>query len=521
MKNAIVIGAGIAGIAASIRLAVKGYQVEVYESNSYPGGKLSSLEQDGFRFDAGPSLFTMPHLVDELFQLAGKDPADYFQYRSLDNVCNYFFPDGIEIQGKGNPEEFSREIEDKLGVPAQVVMDYFARSEMKYLKTKGVFLERSLHKLSTYLKKDTLIGILNLYRLGIFKSLDQENERRLKHPKLVQLFNRYATYNGSNPYSTPGIMSMISHLEHGIGAALPIGGMHAITASLVKLGQDLGVKYHLGQGVERIVVKEGKAQGIQIGGKLVQADVVVSNVDVYPAYRKLMPDQKAPEKILKHERSSSALIYYWGIDPGKGKDGTRMIPVEAFAKLDLHNIFFSGDYKQEFQQIFEEGTVGDDPTVYVNITSKYEQDDAPGGMENWFVMVNVPCNAGQDWERLRRNTRRNVIDKLSQMLQVDLEQHIVTEDYLDPIRIEERTGSYRGALYGASSNDRMTAFFRHANFSRRIKDLFFCGGSVHPGGGIPLCLLSAKIVSDLVGPAVGPPPDLSKIAKERRMLVVE
>ncbi len=519
MKKAVVIGAGIAGIAASIRLAVKGYQVQVYEANSYPGGKLSAFEQDGFRFDAGPSLFTMPHLVDELFKLAGKEPTEYFRYQPLTNVCNYYFPDGTEIQGKGNPEDFAVEVEAKLGVPAKVVKDYFDRSEMKYRKTKGVFLERSLHKFSTYLKKDTMIGILNLYRLGIFNSLSQENERRLKHPKLVQLFNRYATYNGSNPYTTPGIMSMIPHLEHGIGAAVPTGGMHAITESLVKLSKDLGVNYHLSQRVERIVVEAGRARGILVNEKVVEADLVVSNVDIYPAYRNLMPEQKAPEKILEHERSSSALIYYWGIDPS-GTNGSATPAAQAsFSKLDLHNIFFSEDYEQEFREIFEEGTVGDDPTVYINITSKYEAGDAPQGMQNWFVMVNVPCNQGQNWDRLRRHTRKRVIEKISSMLQVELESHIVTEDYLDPIRIEERTGSYRGALYGASSNDRMAAFFRHANFSRKIKNLYFCGGSVHPGGGIPLCLLSAKIVADLVGPSVGPLPSSGSPVAEKKMIV--
>lgn len=483
--KAIVIGSGIGGIATSIRLAVQGYHVQLFEANPYPGGKLSQFEIDGFRFDAGPSLFTMPHLVDELFRLAGKSPEEYFSYTPLELACKYFFPDGIQVNGYANPTEFAREIEQKLKVPAQIVEDYFSNAEMKYRYTKGVFLERSLHKLSTYLTRDTFLGVLNLYRLGIFSSLNEVNEKRLQHPHLVQLFNRYATYNGSNPYTTPGIMNLIPHLEHGIGAAFPHGGMNEITQSLFRLAQDIGVETHLGTPAERIEVKGKRAEGVWINGKLERADVVISNVDVVPAYRRLLPDQPAPEKILEYERSSSALIFYWGID-------------REFPELDLHNIFFSEDYKEEFKQIFETGTVTSDPTVYINITSKYEAEDAPQGMENWFVMVNVPCNTGQDWEQLRKETRENVIQKLRPMLNVDLNQHIVAEDYLDPIRIEQRTGSYRGALYGASSNDRMAAFFRHPNFSRKIKNLFFCGGSVHPGGGIPLCLLSARIVGDLV-----------------------
>lgn len=499
--KAIVVGAGIAGIAAAIRLAVKGYAVEVFEANGGPGGKLSKIELGGFRFDAGPSLFTMPHLVDELFELAGRKPSEHFEYQRLDLACKYHFADGMALDGHADSSEFAKEIERKLEVPAKVVEDYFARAEMKYRHTRGVFLERSLHKLSTYLRRETLVGVLNLYRLGIFKTLDKENQRLLQHPRLVQLFNRYATYNGSNPYATPGIMSMIPHLEHGMGAAFPTGGMYSITESLHELAVDLGVDFHFDRGVERILVEHKKAVGVQVGGERRPADVVVSNVDVVPAYRKLMPDQAAPEKTLEHERSSSALIFYWGM----GRE---------FPRLDLHNIFFSADYREEFRCIFETGEVSADPTVYVNIASKYSSGDAPAGKEAWFVMVNVPCDTGQDWERIRGEVRENVVAKLSQMLRVDIGALIEVEDYLDPLRIAAKTGSFRGALYGAASNDRMAAFLRHPNFNRRIRNLFFCGGSVHPGGGIPLCLLSAKIVDDLVGNPVEREEGKQEVGKE-------
>ena len=483
--KATIVGAGIAGIASAIRLAVKGYHVRVFEANAHPGGKLATMEMGGFRFDMGPSLFTMPHLVDELFALAGRDPKDYFEYDKLEVACTYHFADGLSMTGYANTADFAQEVQEKLDVPAEVIQRYFERAEMKYRNTRGVFLERSLHKLSTYLTRDTFIGVLNLYRLGIFRSLDAENQKYLQHPHLVQLFNRYATYNGSNPYATPGIMSMIPHLEHGMGAAFPKGGMYSIPDSLYRLAVDLGVEFHLETPVERILVEGKKAVGVQVNGERVEADVVVSNADVVPTYRRLMPEQAAPEKTLEHERSSSALIFYWGMNG-------------AFPDLDLHNIFFSGDYREEFNHIFETGTVSADPTVYVNIASKCAPEDAPEGKEAWFVMVNVPCDTGQDWERIRWEVRDNVIQKLSKMLGRDIASMIEVEDYLDPLRIAARTGSYRGALYGAASNDRMAAFLRHPNFSRRIQNLYFCGGSVHPGGGIPLCLLSAKIVQDLV-----------------------
>jgi phytoene dehydrogenase-like protein len=208
-------------------------------------------------------------------------------------------------------------------------------------------------------------------------------------------------------------------------------------------------------------------------------------MDIYPTYKRLLKNQKAPEKTLSQERSSSALIFYWGIQ-------------KEFPELDLHNIIFSESYEKEFHTIFNEKSIVDDPTVYINITSKENPSDAPIGHENWFVMINAPGNYGQDWDILKQKAKKNIISKLNSVLKIDLEKLITTEHILDPVGIETETSSYRGALYGAASNNKFAAFLRHPNFSRSIKNLYFCGGSVHPGGGIPLCLLSAKIVADLV-----------------------
>ena len=170
---------------------------------------------------------------------------------------------------------------------------------------------------------------------------------------------------------------------------------------------------------------------------------------------------------------------------------------KSFPQLDLHNIFFSDDYKAEFDAIFNQKNLFNDPTVYVNITSKDVSADAPKGKENWFVMVNAPHDTGQDWELVAQELRQWVITKLNRILDVDIAPFVEEEWIMTPNIIESRTQSYLGALYGASSNDKMAAFLRHPNFSRNISSLYFCGGSVHPGGGIPLCLLSAKIVADL------------------------
>ena len=483
-RKAIVVGSGIAGIAAAIRLANKGFSVDVFEANAYSGGKLTVLQLGNYRFDAGPSLFTMPEYVNELFRISERDPRDYFEYYTCKTACHYFFEDGTFLPFPADKKQLLEEVGKTLQVDTRPLEKRFEKSAFIYDHTHRTFLETSLHKWKNYFSKEILKTVAAIPGLDIFTSMHKANEASLNHPKLVQIFDRYATYNGSDPYQAPGILNIIPHLEHGIGTYFPKQGMHSITTSLVKLAEELGVKFHYNSRVEEIVEDGKNLKGIKVNSVFIPADVVVCNSDVKPAYKYLLKNVKAKKKTLKQEPSSSAMIFYWGIK-------------KQFDRLDLHNIFFSSDYKNEFEHIFKKHSVCDDPTVYIHVSSKYVTTDAPEHGENWFVMVNVPSNSGQDWEILRNEIRNKILSKLSRMLGEDIENLIEEEDFLDPIRIEQRTSSFAGALYGASSNDRMAAFFRHPNFSK-VDGLYFVGGSVHPGGGIPLCLLSAKIATNLI-----------------------
>jgi phytoene desaturase len=337
----------------------------------------------------------------------------------------------------------------------------------------------------SYLSKDTLKALVRLNSLNLRSSMNEVNEKKIGHEKLVQLFNRYATYNGSSPYLAPGVLTLIPHLEFNLGTFFPDDGMHSITTSLVKLAESRGVKFVYNSKVDKINLGGRKVEGVQLNGKQWEADIVVSNMDIVPTYTQLLPHLKQPRQVLTQERSSSAIIFYWGMD--------RMFP-----ELDLHNIFFSQDYKREFNSIFSEHDLFEDPTVYVHVSSKYCEDDAPRGKENWFVMINAPGNFGQDWDNLINLSRERIFRKLSKILNCELSTYIESESVLDPRTIESNTSSFRGSLYGASSNHWLSAFIRHPNFHRKIKGLYFCGGSVHPGGGIPLSILSGKIVSELV-----------------------
>lgn len=484
-QKSIIIGAGIAGIAAAVRLAVKGYQVEVFESNPYPGGKLSEITLQGYRFDAGPSLFTLPEQVEELFLLAGKKPSEHFEYAKLDVACHYFWEDGKSIKAYGDVNAFAEEVESKLGEPAENIRKALGSSAYIYEHLAPLFMHRSLHQWSTWVNPHALRSYLKMGKLGIFDTMNGANEKQFQQKKTVQLFNRYATYNGSNPYETPATLNIIPHLEFNIGAFFPKKGMHDISQSLYKLAVDLGVKFHFNAKVEEILVENGQAVGVRVNQLEVMADLIINNMDMVNAYKSILKKQKQPQKLLDQPKSSSALIFYWGIK-------------KEFPELDLHNILFSEDYKKEFEHIFNKRSIYQDPTVYINITSVYKIDDAPEGCMNWFTMINVPNNQDQDWDALIQEARKNIIAKINRVLKTDLEPLIEVEEILEPRTIESKTSSANGALYGNSSNNRYAAFLRHANYSSDIKNLYFCGGSVHPGGGIPLCLLSAKIMTEMI-----------------------
>jgi phytoene desaturase len=300
------------------------------------------------------------------------------------------------------------------------------------------------------------------------------------------LFNRYATYSGSNPYKAPGMLKLIPHLELNEGIFYPQGGMIAINNALYNLAVKKGVVFNFNTTVQRIIESDNEAKGIVVNHENFFADVVISNADVYFTYLKLLNNTYQAKQILKQERSSSALIFYWGIK-------------QEFPQLELHNIFFSKDYEAEFKSIFKTKKPYNDPTVYINITSKMEHGvHAPAGKENWFVMVNVASDMRMSEEAVISLYKKNILAKLNRMLQTDIELLIETETILHPKKIEEETMSFSGALYGNSSNTRKAAFLRHPNFSKDIHRLYFTGGSVHPGGGIPLCLKSAEITADLI-----------------------
>ncbi|MFC1669957.1 phytoene desaturase family protein [Spirochaetota bacterium] len=490
MKKCIVIGSGLGGLSAAIRLVLQGLEVHVYEKNDSCGGKANELKTNGFRFDTGPSLVTMPFVMESLFSDAGKKLSDYITIESLERHCRYFYTDGTTIDAHKDVHDFSREIQGKTIDSSSAVEKYLQYTSTIYDLTANLFLFNDFHEISTFVKnKDAKNTLFNIRKIDSMRTVHKANSSFFNDKKTIQLFDRYATYNGSNPYRAPATLNIIPHVEYNMGSFIIKEGIYELVRAMEKLAGELGVVIHLNRKVTSILVDKKRVKGVYIKDDFAGADIIVSNADVTVTYNSLLKNKKSrsSRKYNRLEPSSSAVVFLWGI---KGKH----------ENLGIHNIFFSENYKLEFHELFEDNKCPGDATIYVYISSKFNEKDAPAGCENWFVMINAPYrrdDANHEDYNLRE-LRNAIIKKINDQAGVDLSSKILHETISTPIDIEKKTGSNRGSIYGISSNSRTAAFMRQSNRSRDYRGLYFCGGSAHPGGGIPLVMLSGKIVSDLV-----------------------
>ncbi len=487
-KKISVIGSGLGGLSAAIRLAVTGHDVTVYERNSAAGGKARSISNGGFRFDTGPSLLTMPFVIEELFRFAGEDPAEYLTIRKLENLCRYFYPDGTILNAWPDTKRFAAEVESKTTDSKESLQRYLEYCKTIYDLTADIFLFGDLYSASTYTNSKALKTLFKLPKIDSMRTMNEANRSFFKDERMIQLFNRYATYNGSDPYQCPATLNIISHVEYSIGGYYLEGGMFSLTKAIFALAEKKGIKFRFNTPVTSIVTEGTEVIGIQTSDEFLKSDIVISNADVYSTYGKLLGDTntRAAKKYSKLEPSSSALVFYLGVE------------IDS-KNLEAHNILFSAEYKKEFDELFTKKILPSDPTIYIYISSKFAPGDAPEGMENWFVMINAPNSTGKAaYAESISIARQRILAKIKALTGYDIGGKIRYESVMTPDDIEEQTGSWKGSIYGISSNNRKAAFLRQPNKSRHYRGLYFAGGSAHPGGGIPLVILSGKLAAELV-----------------------
>ncbi len=484
----IIIGGGIGGLSTAVHLAAAGKSVSLYEKNTAVGGKMSQIHADGYRFDTGPSVITMRHVFEELFATAGRDLHDYLTLLPVDPLTRYFFADDQQtvLDIRRDLSETLAQIEAIAPRDVEGYLAYLAYAARIHRITGPVFIYDQPPRPASFLR----VPLPDWFKVDPFRTMDGAIRRFVHSPQMRQLLGRFATYVGASPYLAPATLNVIAHVELSGGVWYPQGGVYQIAAALEKLARKLGVNVYTNAGVDRVELDEhGRACGVWVNGVLQRGTAVVSNVDVTTTYKRLLPPiphvQKRLRQLQNEEPSCSGFILLWGI-------------AAEHPQLAHHNIFFTRDYPAEFDAIFKQGKMPDDPTIYVAITSKTDPSHAPPGHENWFVLVNAPpTGPAWDWATQAESYRELILNKLAAR-GIPLRGKIEYEQIITPVDLATQNGAYRGALYGPSSNAMLAAFRRPHNRVQNIPGLYLVGGTTHPGGGVPMVTLSGKVVAEMV-----------------------
>ena len=482
----LIIGAGIGGLSAAIRLAAVGRRVTVVEQNRAAGGKMSEVRAAGFRWDTGPSVITMRPVFADLFAAAGRRLDDYLTLLPVEPLTRYFYRDGVVLDATSNLAFMARQIEAIEPRDVEGYLRFLAYAARLHRITGPVFVYDEPPTPARLLR----LPLWDVLRVDPWLTMDQAIRRHVRSPHLRQLLGRFATYVGASPYQAPATLSVIAHVELTGGVWYPQGGVYAIAAALARLAQELGVEIRTGCAVAAIDVRNGRAHGVTLAsGEQLAARAVIANVDVTTVYQRLLPAAIATparrQRLAAVESSCSGYVLLLGVEG-------------EHPQLAHHNIFFPPDYRREFDDIFRRGVPPDDPTVYVAITSKSDPGHAPAGCENWFVLVNAPPVGKEfDWTSQEAAYRQRVFATLKQH-GLDIGPKVRYAQALTPVDLAASTGAWRGALYGFSSNQALNAFRRPHNRDPHVAGLYYVGGTTHPGGGVPMVTLSGKVAAKMV-----------------------
>lgn len=488
-NKTIILGSGLGGLSAAIWEKLKGREVTVIEKNAGPGGKVATHSAEGFTFDIGPTLLTMPFVFEELFEAAGRKLEEYVEIYELDVICRYFWEDGAKLDAKHDIQQMSSNISILSSSDSSHYQHYLDYSKEIYELTKDIFLLSPFSRLEDYFNASSLKLLPKLYKLDAWRTVHEANKSFFSDPRIVQLFDRYATYNGSNPYKAPATLNIIPFVEYGLGSFGIRGGTRKLAEAMHRLAVELGVEFRFGEEVQKIEEDGKLITSIRTDKEEFNTSDqnVIANMDVVETYRRFLDrPKKYKAKLEKIEPSLSGYIMCWGVEG-------------EYDKLSLHNILFSEDYEQEFRDIFENRKIPEDPTFYISISSRHAAGDAPEGSESWFILVNAPYlpTIDKDNEAVYVRLKAKLFDKLRKA-GIYVEDKIKYEHWIDQAGLYKRYGSNMGSIYGTSSNSQFAAFKRPSVSDPNYRNLFFCGGSSHPGGGMPLVALSGKHASTMV-----------------------
>ncbi|MCB0101244.1 MAG: phytoene desaturase [Anaerolineales bacterium] len=485
--TALVIGAGIGGIATAARLAKNGYEVTVLEKEATPGGRCNQIVRDGHRFDIGPTLFLMPEIWEETFASLGEDLKEQLDLRRIDPTYKVHFDDGLQLQLTSDIGEMQKQLEAVEKTAFTGFLNYIAEGAKHYKISVEKFVGRNFYNIFEYFSLKNLPLIFNL------KALDKHyrnTSRYFKDERLKAAFTFQNMYLGLSPYDAPATYSLLQYTELAEGVWYPMGGMYAGIQALTHVAEKLGVKFVYNNPVKKINVTRSKVESVEAAnGKTYSADIFVGNADLPYIYSDLLPDKAEAKKLDNKLYTCSTIMFYWGVD-------------KQYEKIAHHNIFLGGDYKASFTQIFEDHTLPETPSFYVHAPARTDAAAAPNGEDTLYVLVPVGHlseRTAQDWDALVNRARETVFTRLAKEMGItDLKEHIKFEIVYQPKVWKERFNLVKGAAFGLSHNFWQVGYLRPHNRHAKYKNMYFAGASTHPGTGLPIVLLSARLTTERI-----------------------
>lgn len=491
-----VIGSGLGGLAAAATLTARGYQVEVFEKNSWLGGKAAQLQEEGFRFDMGPTILIRPSVLRRIFSEAGRKLEDYLDLIRLDPQWRCFFDDGLVLDLEDNLQAMATSLDKLKPGMGQGFLDFQKLSEQLHtISNKFFFWKPVGSMMDTFdLKGSFSLTVLkDVMRMRLGQTVGGTIREYIPDARVAQMLDHYTQYVGSSPDASPAILCAIGHMQSEEGIWYPMGGTRAVPEALVKLGRELGVIYHPSTEVERLLVENSKGETPKITGLMTVAgethrfDAVVSNEDAVRTYRELLPGEYAQRfnKERTYEPACSGVVLYLGLS-------------KRYDHLAHHGFVFSRNPREEFRHIYDLGQPAPDPTCYLASTTRTDSATAPEGGDALYVLVHTPyLRPEHNWDEIFPKYRRVILDKLKRTAGMpDLEERIVFERALTPVDIHNRYKVLNGAIYGLSSHGRWSGAFKPSNQRRDLDGLFLAGGAAHPGPGMPMVLMSGWIAAD-------------------------
>lgn len=493
-----IIGSGLAGLSAACTLAARGHQVEVFEKNSWLGGKAAQLRADGFRFDMGPTILIQPSVLRRIFDEAGRKLEDYIPMTRLDPQWRCFFEDGTRIDLRDNAAEMAASLEAIWPKMGAGYLKFLEQSEQLHSISDRFFFWRSIGSM-----RDTMdiTGAFDLkvlrdvMRMRMGKTVAGVIRENIPDPNIAQMLDHFVQYVGSSPDASPAILCAIGHMQMEEGIWYPMGGTRAVPEGLVRLGRELGVNFYTDTDIARIRTdapssgaNKGKVTGlITTRGIPFTFDAVVSNSDAVRTHRELIggPAARSFDHRRSYEAACSGVVLYLGLNKG-------------YDHLAHHNFVFSRDPHEEFHAIYDQGEPAPDPTCYLAATAASDPASVPAGGEALYVLVHTPyLRPHHDWKQMFPAYRQMILDKLKRTAgMTDIEDRIVYESALTPQDIHDRYRVLDGAIYGISSHGVFTGAFKPANRSKDLPGLYLAGGAAHPGPGMPMVLMSGWIAAD-------------------------